>query len=950
MSTTTTSSNCPKTLPVPFTVTVNTSGSIPSAVTNVHSLSDTHAGFTRISKFTLTPLISAGDPSIEDHFPHGISNSIAKWDFGDGYTLSGTDTFIAEHIYNVPGIYTVAVFLYDKDSNAYKTTFTETLSIYNYSNTHLSVDTPNITVEDGLAARIATAGQKKTFNLSVTASWQDIPDPTDKQTIFFTSSGSQAKPYDFNNKYAHLVPYNAFYDDENNIINNIDGLNISLTPQYFYINTDNTIQRSLEKDITTNKAILLYSSTDKIDTFSDTIFTIPYPVKFSYVDDIPTDQVNLLMRLNTSRHRIKSFYVDDITVDINNSKMNFLETDIARPIVKDKSTVNVQMGDKLGVPVKVITPFTSRLSFTSTGMKEMSSIQYKRQGDKFQVFVALSDDELNIGKYYNTFYVIAGAVNPAVDRQFAYEWSDGTTTTTSNISSLCTEYFPYDNVHTALSSFAYLNINPVSAGTWSLNITGRLDSFTVNPASAAQGNTLDYDPDGPLGPVSIGVAGNNLITGSYTFTVFPSTNDAEIYKINEDVDYSQVLKSYRFQSLLHDYDKLFDGVFTSFVGEASSSPTTFGKTVFEKIANFTINNSDVDFCKIENLETFYEFFNEDIDLSLPDPPPELKRLYNLFSVKITKLLGDYDRFDKNFDTQFYTSSAASRNIDFESKIDATTYAVSADVPFVARQKFNDEYTLIKPQKIASISFQPSNELWDLTTTNLNFATTTGWEATVSDQINDTGNTPLSGWVLTGTDAGHTPYTGTPSVNPLHQDINAKPGADYKITVTVASSTAGTLKVIVGQDSNAATLPETAGVTDNGTHTVTITNEPLGAIDSLLRFEASQDWDGNIDNIIIQEVISVQYPLSAYNEYSNWGWPLDTTVSGASGLDLFYEFYPYTTYDTTASAENIQNNLIDYNNPYNTITRAQSSLSASWDPDGGIVFKNLDYQIRKGLQL
>jgi len=971
MSTTTTSSNCPKTLPVPFTVTVNTSGSTPTAVTNVHSLSNTHAGFTRISKFTLTPLISAGDPSIEDVFPHGISNSIARWDFGDGYTLSGTDAFTAEHIYNVPGIYTVAVFLYDKDSNAYKTTFTETISVYNYTNTHLSVDTPNITVEDGQMARIVTAGQKKTFNLSVSASWQDILDPDDKQTIFFTSSGSKAKPYDFNNKYAHLVPYNAFYDDENNIINNVNGLNISLTPRYFYVNTDNTIKESLAENITINKAVLLYSSTNKINTFSDTIITIPYPVKFSYFDDIPTDQVNLLIRLNTSRHRLKSFYVDNITVDINNSNTNFLETDIARPIVKDKSTINIQLGERIGVPVQVITPFTSRLSFTSTGMKEMSSIQYKRQGDKFQVFIALGDDKLNIGKYYSPFFhepignfitLINGDFSsplsgtyadpsiwttdshdgwtygdPAVDggigdsatpsnnnsgwtwnsgyaqhvntlnaaesadnlyqdinatlgneykitltisgygaghirvflgtsdptppyhqdgitgngthiilvdadnnkperlyiqashdfvgkvddialdlRQFYANWSDGTTTTTSNISSLCTTNLPFNTTSnkTELSSFLYLNIDPLSAGTWTLNITGRLDSFINNPAIAV-GQIIDYDPDGPLGPVSIGIGATvppgviayNLITGSYTFTVFPSTNDAEIYKINEDVDYSQVLKSYRFQSLLHEYDNLFDGVFTSFVGEASSSPTTFGKTIFEKIANFTMNNSDVDFCKIENLETFYEFFNEDIDLSLPDPPPELKRLYNLFSVKITKLLGDYNRFDKNFDTQFYTSSAASRNIDFNNPITSLTYEITAGESFVAKQKFNEEYILIKPQKVP--------------------------------------------------------------------------------TIRIDGSSSG---------------------------------------------------------------ISTKYPLSAYNEYNNWGWTLDTTVSGASGLDLFYEFYPYTTYDTTALAENIQNNLIDYNNPYNTITRAQSSLSANWDPDGGIVFKNLDYQIRKGLQL
>ena len=128
MSTSTTSLNCPKTLPVPFTVTVNTSGTTPDSVDG-HPQATTHAGFTRISKFTLTPVISAtaGTPSIEELFPHKVSNRIAKWDFGDGYSLSGADAFTGTHIYNVPGIYTVAVFLYDKDSNAYKSTFTETI-------------------------------------------------------------------------------------------------------------------------------------------------------------------------------------------------------------------------------------------------------------------------------------------------------------------------------------------------------------------------------------------------------------------------------------------------------------------------------------------------------------------------------------------------------------------------------------------------------------------------------------------------------------------------------------------------------------------------------------------------------------------------------------------------------------------------------------------------------
>ena len=377
--------NCPQTIPVPLSITVSTSASTPPLVTNVHSLSHTHAGFTRISEFTLTPHITGENISLQDYFPDGISNSTAKWDFGDGYTLSGTDNFIATHKYNVPGIYTVSVYLYNKNGEAAFSSLTETISVYNYADTHLAVDTANITYQDGLTARMMTASQKKTFNLGVTASWQDIPDPTRQdQTMFFTASGSNTKPYDFNNKYAHLIPYNAFYDINDSRIDNITGLKTILNPHYFYINTNDTIERSLERDIVTNNAVLLYSSTDKVAQKGTSVTTIASPTKFSYYDDIPNEHVNLLIKLNTSKHKLKSFEVDGLQIDINTSGLNYQEIDIARARVRSKATINERTSTKLGIPVKILAPFTNRLSFTSTGMKVMSGIQYKRQGDKFK--------------------------------------------------------------------------------------------------------------------------------------------------------------------------------------------------------------------------------------------------------------------------------------------------------------------------------------------------------------------------------------------------------------------------------------------------------------------------------------------------------------------------------------------------------------------------------------
>ena len=822
--------NCPTTLLVPFTVTVNTSGSVPSPVAS-HSDATTNGGWTRISEFTFNAQLTGTAVSLQDYLPEKVSSTTAVWDFGDGYSLSGGETTIATHKYNIPGVYTVTMFFYDINGTAYLNTFTKTISVYNYIQTNV-----NLTNEDvnAVSARSVTAGSKDdTFMFGVSSSWQDIPD--DEQfTMYLTASGSKAKPYDTKNKYAHLIPYNAFYNTtDGDLIDNINGLQFKLNNRYYTINPYTDTVESIVDDRVDHfknagfKTYLLGATVDNLSGWRDydtsttsvtSLTTRGYsesPVDkptFIYYDDIPNIRpgVRLLFKLDTSKHKIKNFYVDEIDSDINTSNRNFLETNQSGVILRKGGITTI------GYPIMVLHPVPRRFSFTSTGMKEMSAIDYKRQGDKFQVFISLADKKLNPLKLYPKFLKVEPTDLDSLNTDYTFRstWVSGSNTISTNISSIKTDKFPYNTTtsNTELSSFVYLNIDPLSAGTWTLNVTGRVPGLSSSSLSGF-GKSIAYGTgcvgEGCVGEgcVGIGTLSANLIVGSYTFTVSPSTNDTEIYKINEDIDYSQTIKSYRFQSFLHEYDKLFDGVFTSFVGEASSSPTVFGKTIFEKIANFVANNNDIDYCNIDNLQSFYDLFNEDIDIILPTPPPGLKRLYDLFSIKISKLLGDYERYSESFDTSFYTSSADSRNIDFNNPITTSTYTVTTGANFVARQKFNNEFILIKPQNVCSKSVSGANT----------------------------------------------------------------------------------------------------------------------------------------------DILST-YPLSAYNEYSNWGWPLDTSVSGASGLASFYEFYPYTTYDTTSSTENIKNNIIDFHNPYTTITRSSSSLSANWDNAGGIIYKNIDYQIRKGLNI
>ena len=732
-------------------------------------------------------------------YPDNISNTVAYWDFGDGYSLSGVNQFNANHTYNVPGIYNVSMILFDSKGNAKVNSFQESVSVYNYKETNLTVETTYVS-----GAKLIWGGdlsEKNSFNLKVDLSWQDY-DMDEEVTVYLAASGSRAKPFDRKNKYAHLVPFHSFYKT-------VDGkpldnkITIDITPYYYYI-TNNTITvvptvSTTPERIEALSAKLLYATTD-VPGKGDP--------RFYYYDDIPTDtdKINIIVSLDTSKHKLNNFYTDNILDNLNSTELNYMESTVAG--------VDIAGTTVKGFKVQVAKSPVAKLLFTSTGMKEMSSMTYKRQGDKFQVFVSPADENNNILKYYSQFlYSTVDTTVSALSTNYStrVNWGSGGHTHNTYVSSISTNKFPYNNTlsATSLSSFLYLNIDPLSAGNFNLAVSAAFPELsTQNYLSSYGAGNVGIGTTSGYGNVGAGLGTlNNVISSGYTFVIAPSTNTKEIYKINEDINYSDVIKSYRFQSFLHDYDKLFDGVFTPFVGELSSSPTSFGKTIFEKIANFASNTNDVDYCNLSNLESLYNMLNEDIDYTLPTPPAELKRMYDLFSIKITNLIGGHERELENFDTFYDTISSGGRNVDLDNPITAATYTVTAGTNFVAKQRFNNEYILIKPQKVA--------------------------------------------------------------------------------TKHVDGSSSG---------------------------------------------------------------VSTTYPLSTYNIYNNWGWSLETTVSGASGLNNLYNFYPYTNYNTTTDNKTIKNNLIDFNNDYNTLTRTTTSLSAEWENEGGVIYDNLDFQIRKGLSL
>jgi hypothetical protein len=85
------------------------------------------------------------------------------------------------------------------------------------------------------------------------------------------------------------------------------------------------------------------------------------------------------------------------------------------------------------------------------------------------------------------------------------------------------------------------------------------------------------------------------------------------------------------------------------------------------------------------------------------------------------------------------------------------------------------------------------------------------------------------------------------------------------------------------------------------------------------------------------------PLSSYNY--NWGWGLVLADLNSTNFSTYYNIY---TYIPTVSGDYF-NNIINWSDPYTTLTEVQSGYS-NWSANNGIVQTLLSYELTKGLQL
>jgi hypothetical protein len=207
-----------------------------------------------------------------------------------------------------------------------------------------------------------------------------------------------------------------------------------------------------------------------------------------------------------------------------------------------------------------------------------------------------------------------------------------------------------------------------------------------------------------------------LIGYSSVFNINNKSGTYNISKINENHDQSATIKSYATQPWMSDQHNLWDEAVKSIVGDGDSEPTGLGKQVYERIANFTNNNTDIDECTIDNIHNHALLYDVDLQYYNLNYPPTLKRLLDLCSIKHSRLFGTVDYATENYDMYTdYTIPDTRENLGRE--MDIHTATITPGQKIVAYERFSKIYTPITVTKPTSGNLDQYNNLVDVSTDN-----------------------------------------------------------------------------------------------------------------------------------------------------------------------------------------------------------------------------------------
>jgi hypothetical protein len=167
---------------------------------------------------------------------------------------------------------------------------------------------------------------------------------------------------------------------------------------------------------------------------------------------------------------------------------------------------------------------------------------------------------------------------------------------------------------------------------------------------------------------------------SSNFEILSLEPPNNIRKINESFNTAKYYKDLALPENFKNNTVLFDNFFGAVVGNANLSATQdLGQTVYEKIANFTINHSDIDTCNIEQIKSLASLVDVEANNFSIDFPFEVLRFLDISSIPKHKLWGIKDNtplFPQSIGTKLNTFTdfvTAGTKIILRNKLDASLF-------------------------------------------------------------------------------------------------------------------------------------------------------------------------------------------------------------------------------------------------------------------------------------
>lgn len=132
---------------------------------------------------------------------------------------------------------------------------------------------------------------------------------------------------------------------------------------------------------------------------------------------------------------------------------------------------------------------------------------------------------------------------------------------------------------------------------------------------------------------------------SNNLDIFDYKNTAQVRRINESFNMASYFKSLALPEILNNRTNLFDQFLPAAVGTGDPEFYTFedlGQTIYERIANFSVNHNDVDTCNIKQLLSFAQLTDTPVQDFGTVLPTEIRNTMDLASVSRSKLWGIKD--------------------------------------------------------------------------------------------------------------------------------------------------------------------------------------------------------------------------------------------------------------------------------------------------------------------